>query len=70
VPFTQELPPDLARAINAVVIIENPLDLGAQSSISADTIRCSLRALATAGVLIIGRRGDRQHIADRLDPER
>jgi len=62
------LPPDLAHAIDLEVVIENPADLAHQLSIPLDPCRCRLRVLAAARMGVIGRRGDRQYAADRLDP--
>jgi len=59
-----QLPPDLAGAIDAEVLGVDPADLGLQLLIAALTGR-----EWPAGV-VIGGGGDRQHPADRLDPNR
>ena len=66
-----ELPPDLAHAVDAEVLREHALDLGfrAPRPASPGPTACSGSA-RLRGMGVIGRRGDRQHLADRLDPIR
>ena len=68
VPFPQQLPPDLAHAVDLEVLIENPFDLDAEHDVALDARRCRLRLGAAGDVGVVCRRGDRQHLADRLDP--
>src|SRR5437868_1980523 len=67
-PFTVELPPDLADAIDAEVLLVHPSDLDIQSGIALKPWRQLARIGAPGGVGMIRRRGDRQDPADRLDP--
>ena len=68
VPFAAQLAPDLAHAVDLEVLIENPSDLDAEHDVALDARRRCLRPGAAGDVGVIGRRGDRQHLADRLDP--
>jgi hypothetical protein len=66
--FAQQLPPDFAHAIDTEVLLEDALDLRFQG----DIVFCPRRALRwieTSGRMgMIGRRGDGQDPAERLDP--
>ena len=65
-----QLPPDLAHAIDLEVVIENSAYLGLQGDVTLGSRR-SLGRISTPGDMsVIGRRGDRQDFADRLDPMR
>jgi hypothetical protein len=68
--LTFELPPDLARAVDAEVLIEDAPDLDLQRNILPGARRQpgGIPPLGRMGV--IGRGGDRQDLADRLDPMR
>ena len=66
----QQLPPDLAGAVNAKVFVENSTDFFTEFSVAPGPRRKSRRILMLRRMLPIGRRGDRQHFADRLDPVR
>ena len=66
-PSRGELPPDLAHAVNAEVRFEDPSDLAAKRDVAAARVR-QLNGSAGGGMRMIGRRGDRQNAADRLDP--
>ena len=68
--FSMQLAPDLADAVNAEVLVPNALDLGTQTAITLDAGWRAIRLGVTGLVLVVGRRGDRQHAADRLDPVR
>ena len=61
VPFPQQLPPDLAHAVDLEVLIENPFDLDAEHGVALDTRRCRLRLGAAGDVGVVCRRGDRQN---------
>jgi hypothetical protein len=66
--LAQHLTPDLARAIDVEVLGEDALDLWPQGHVSLRPRRQLLGIDALGDVVVVGRRGDRQHLADRLDP--
>ena len=66
--FAQHLTPDLACAIDLEVLGEDALDLGLQRNVPLRPRRQLLGIDALGDVVAVGRRGDRQHLADRLDP--
>ena len=67
-PFPPQLPPDLAHAVDGEVLRKDAGDLGLQLQVAPGPCR-QLGGIAPLGyVLAIGRRGDRQYLADRLDP--
>ena len=68
VPFAAQLTPDLAHAVDLEVLIEDPPDLDAEHDVALDARRRCLRIGAAGDVGVVRRRGDRQHLADRLDP--
>ena len=61
-----QLPPDLAHAIDAEVLLEYAADLRRVAADPASPQSGGIGALGGMGM--IGRRGDRQDLADRLDP--
>jgi hypothetical protein len=63
-PFAVQLPPDLAGAVDAEVLGMHPGDLSLQLLVAQ---RPGRGRPARGGV--VGGRGDRQQLADRLDPE-
>src|SRR5262245_27332747 len=63
-----ELPPNLAGAVDLEVIIPDALDLLRDLDIAPNPRRQSLRLRLSRLVLVVGRWGDRQLRADRLDP--
>ena len=65
-----QLPPDLADAVDAEVRLEHTSDLILQSLIPLRPSRQPGRIDALGDMVVVGRRGDRQHLADRLDPMR
>jgi len=65
-----QLPPDLADAIDLEIVIEDPADLGLQRGITLGARRSLGRISTPANMSVIGRWGDRQDFADRLDPVR
>ena len=68
--FALELPPDLAHAIDPEVLIEHAPNLDLQRGILPGPRR-QLGGIAPPGHMgVIGRAGDRQDLADRLDPMR
>ena len=65
-----QLPPDLAHAIDLEVLGEDAADLGLQGRIPLRPRR-QLGGIGPLGdMVVVGRWGDRQHLADRLDPMR
>ena len=66
--FAAQLPPDLAHAIDPIVIFKDPQDLGAQRIVTARPVGLSRRVGPLRQMAVVGGRGDRQHAADRLDP--
>jgi|GEM_PF-1864478 len=66
--FTLQLLPHLARTIDLEVVLPHLLDLGAQPRIGAGPGRPAIRIRLQGLVGIVGRRGQRQHLADGLDP--
>jgi UvrD-like helicase C-terminal domain len=70
VALTLQLPPHLAHAIDAEVLLEHPLNFWLQGVIPSRSRRQPGRIGAPGSMRMVGRRGDRQHPADRLDPIR
>jgi hypothetical protein len=68
--FALELPPDLAHAIDPEVLIEDAPDLDLQPGILPGARRQLGRIAPLGRMGVVGRRGDRQHLANRLDPLR
>ena len=66
--LTPQLPPDLADAVDAPVGIEHALNMGPKLLVPLGTVRQTGRISPPRKMIIIGGRGDRQHVADRLDP--
>src|SRR5690348_6947679 len=60
--------PDLAHTVNPEVLLEHAPDFDLQNSITLGPGRELGRIMPLGQVIVIGRRGDRQHLADRLDP--
>ena len=65
-----QLAPDLERAVDAPVLLEDASDLRPQRLVPARTIRLSGRIGLLCQMVLIGRRGDQQNVADRFDPAR
>src|ERR1700730_12718444 len=70
VTFALQLPPDLAHAVDTEVLLEPPPNLLNQGVIPPRPRRQSGRIGAPGDMRMVGRWGDRQHPADRLDPVR
>ena len=66
--FPPQLPPDFAHAIDAEVLLEHAPDLDLQIRVAADPVGQPGGISAAGDMGMIGRRGDRQDPADRLDP--
>ena len=63
-----QLSPDLSRAVDGEVLGEHPGDLGLQTQVPARPRR-QPGGIAPLGELrVVGGWGDRQNLADRLDP--
>lgn len=67
-PLTPHLPPDLAHAVNTEVLGEDAQHLGPERFVTLEPGRTPGRIAAPGEMLMVGRRGDRQDPADRLDP--
>ena len=68
--FPLQLPPHLAQAVNTEVLFEDASDLDLESHIPLRPCRQTGRIAPPSHMVVVGRRGDRQHLADRLDPVR
>src|SRR4051812_48853930 len=68
IPSRPELAPDLPDAVDAEVLREDAPDLDGQGRVASGSGRPLAGISAPSGVGVIGRRGDRQHAADRFDP--
>src|SRR3954453_17386529 len=66
--FALELPPDLAHAIDPEVLIEHAPNLDLQRSVLPGAGRQLGRIAPLGDMGVVGRGGDRQDLADRLDP--
>jgi hypothetical protein len=63
------LPPDLVSAVDLHVGLPDPPDVGAQHLVPGHAGRLPRRIELPGGMAPVARRGDLQHLADRLDPE-
>src|SRR5262249_19548699 len=68
--FSPQLPPDLPHAVDAEVLREHPLNLDLQFGVPLRTGRTLAGVDPLGDMRMVRRRGDRQHLADRLDPIR
>jgi hypothetical protein len=66
--LTLHLPPYFAHAIDREVVHKDPHHLGLQRLVALRTGGLSCRIAALCNTLMVGRWGDRQNPADRLDP--
>src|SRR5262245_7539994 len=66
--LTAELSPDLACAVDLEVIIIHAPDFTRNLSIASKALRFPLRLSLSRFLFVVGRGGDRQLRADRLDP--
>ena len=69
VPLASELTPHFAYTVDAEVLFEDPPDLDLQGEIASRTLGQQGRIPSLGQVIVVGGGGDRQHFADRLDPE-
>lgn len=65
--FTLELSPDLVHAVDGEVLIEHAPDLDLQGDVLPGARRQPGRIASLGHMGMVGRRGDRQDPADRLD---
>jgi hypothetical protein len=68
--FAAELAPHLAHTVDSEVLTPDPPDVPPQLDVAPCPRRRFGRIGMASGMSVIGRRGNRQHPADRLDPER
>src|SRR4051794_6255948 len=68
--FSSQLTPDLARAVDAEVLLEHAPHLDLQGLIPLRTGRTLTAVDPLGDMRMVGRQGDRQHLAARLDPIR
>src|SRR5256885_9939602 len=68
--FALQLPPNLPYAIDLEILLKHTRDLWHQPGITLHPCRQPRRIDPPGGMGVIGRWGDRQHLADRLDPKR
>ena len=67
-PFPRHLPPNLAHAVNGEVLGEHARDLRLERQVTSCSRRQAQWIQSLCDMLVIGGWGDRQDIADRLDP--
>ena len=68
VPLSPELLPDLLCAVDGEILVVDAPHLGHELLIALRSCRAKVRVSLPSGVRVVRRRGDRQHLADRLDP--
>src|SRR5690606_28894251 len=66
--LASQLAPHLARAVDAEIVLVHTSDLRTKLLVTAHTLRSPLRSGLPGLDLVVRRRGDRQLLADRLDP--
>ena len=66
--LTAKLTPDLAHAIHVKVLLPYTTNLAAKLDVALRSRWLAAWVLLSRFLLVIGRRGDREHPADRLDP--
>ena len=66
--FPSQMQPDLARAVDLPIGVENALDLGEKRLVAIGTTLQPGRVGTLCQMVKIGGRGDRQHLPDRFDP--
>jgi hypothetical protein len=67
--FAAELLPHLADTVDLLVLLPHAMAVRRELFTLAHARRSPLRALLPRALLVVHRRGDRQDVADRLDPE-
>lgn len=68
--FPPQLPPDLAHPIDPEVLLEHAPHFDLEFLIALRPRRQPGGIAPLGDMVVVGRRGDRQHLADRLDPMR
>ena len=68
--FPAQLLPDFAGPVHGEVLVPDPLDLSSEPDIALGAARACLGMGLTRLMPVIGGRGDREDLADRLDPVR
>ena len=68
-PFPVQLQPDLPGAVDPEILLPHPLDLRHQPLIALDAIGPPLGIAPPRPVGVVRRRGNRQFLADWLDPK-
>src|SRR5690606_16070519 len=68
--LAQHLTPDLPRTIDREVLCKDTLDLRFELQVPLHPRRQFRGISALGDMIVVGRWGDRQHLADRLDPMR
>jgi hypothetical protein len=63
-----ELAPDLVRTVHGVVVVPHALDVRTQLLVALRAHGLPVRILGARTMPVVRRRGNRQHIADWLDP--
>src|SRR5512134_2796830 len=66
--FAPKLTPDLANAVDLEIPLEHAPDLDRQGGITPGSRRSLRRIGPPRDLRVVRGRGDRQHLADRLDP--
>ena len=66
--FAPQLPPHFPRPVDLELLVPHPLDGGTEFVIALGPRRSTRRVRLPRLLEEVGRRGDRQHAADRLDP--
>jgi hypothetical protein len=66
--LANQLPPDLLAAVDGEVFVEDAAHLRSQIVVALRAVWTPLGVTPPTAVLVVRRRGDRQHGADRLDP--
>jgi hypothetical protein len=66
--FSLQLSPHFAHSIDLEVVVEHAPDLPAQNGVAPNASRSRFGIAPTRDMFVVARRGDRQDLADRLDP--
>ena len=66
--FALQLPPHFSHSVDLEVLVEHTPDFAAQRGVASNAGRRFFRLAPPRRRFVVGRRGDRQNLADRLDP--
>src|SRR5262249_60614866 len=69
-PFTPQLLPPLADAVDLAIFLPDPPDMAAELGVAPHAWRAAVGSAPSGASLVVPRWGNRQHRADRLDPVR